>query len=419
MIKKFMKSKIWVIIIILAIIFVPAELSSPTQTDLRSVILAIGVDKLEDMYEISNQILIPHYSLGFNETANVVSGKGRNLYEASQDISLHLGKISGYAHVSAIVFGDSMKDENIVDTLDFFLRSKRINNNALVMTTNHSAKNLLEQVTKIDNSFTLSVNNIIKYNESAVFASSITMERFLNNYLGNQANIMPVIETTETDYEGINADSSSSQGNSSGISGSSSSSSSGSGGGQTESPYTVVSNQGKSAIYNRGIQVKILEPEEIVGFNAFTSSNRAVFTLNNVTDSVFNNATVIVTILNANQSTKLDFSLNGKPRLTTNVNYVLKVNQVIQENFNYDILQGMDTYVTERVIEKFNEYYKTKVANAVNMMKQLNADCVNVADKFYKFKTKKWKEFLNTLADETNYMQEVEFFLNLQISGNI
>lgn len=419
MIKSLLKSKVWIFILVIVFIFVPAKLTSPAETDLRSVILAIGIDKLEDQYQVSYQILIPHYSSGFNETTSIVSAVGENLFEATQKITLHLGKISGFGHASTLIFGESMKDENIIQTLDFFLRSKRVNNNALVITTNHDAKTLLENLPKIDNSFTLTANSIIQTNKMSLFATELTMEEIMADYYKPcKSSIICSIDTFEDDNSGINSSSiSNSQGSSSGAESSSSSSSSSSGG-DTEQ-YPNVSNEGRSAIYKNGKQVAKWESDDLIGYNAFTSAYKGLITLKNVTDEKYTNADVVISLLSTVQNTTLSFSKSGTPRLTSHLKYMIKVNQIIQDGYNLDLLRGADTYVTTGIVKKFKEFMKTHTASFVNKTKELNADILNVYDKFYKFKTKEWNDYLDTLSDKSNYYQGVEFYLEIDVTGNL
>ena len=127
MTKKMLHSKIMIFIFIAFVLLFPATINMPDQTQTYSVVLGVGIDKKNDEYEISTQILTSKANQGFLESLQVHSAKGKNILDAVEELSLHLGRISGFGNTSVIVFCEEVAKEGIAEHLDFFLRSKRLN----------------------------------------------------------------------------------------------------------------------------------------------------------------------------------------------------------------------------------------------------------------------------------------------------
>ena len=117
-----------IFIIIVVLILFPFTINMPDQTQSYSVVLGVGIDKADEGYEISTQILTSKASQGFLETLQVHSAKGKNVLDCVEELSLHLGRISGFGNTSVIVFSEDVAKDGIAETLDFFLRSKKLTN---------------------------------------------------------------------------------------------------------------------------------------------------------------------------------------------------------------------------------------------------------------------------------------------------
>ena len=274
--KSIWKNSIWIVCFVVMMFLVMGHISAPAQTELRSVIVAVGIDKTQDnLYEVSTEIVVPKYSTSYNQNAQVISAVGENAIDALGKISIQLGKVIGLSHCSAIVLGESLKDENIVNVLDQFLRGKRVNYNSLLCVSNSSAKDVLKKAVEIEREYGQNINNILQYNDEFINAGTVLLSDFYQTYYnGYGASLVPILDLSSNDFEGLSSQQSSGTEQSQEQSSSTSS-----------SKNQYLSNAGNTAVLKNGKLVDILSSSEMKGFSLMkTGANRGIITLENVTD---------------------------------------------------------------------------------------------------------------------------------------
>lgn len=425
MITKILHSKIMIFILVLFAFILPPTINKPDQTQQFSVVLGVGIDKIEDKFEVSTQVLTSKSNQGFLESLQVHSATGENILDAVEKLSLHIGRISGFGNNSVIVFCKDVAKEDISNMLDFFLRSKRLNGNPIIMVTENKAKDILSDVAKIDESFNYSLNSVAHLNKE--FASGIicTLEQFLDDYYGKtKATLVGVVNETKKTYDGIEipsgmGTSSGSGANSGGggSSGGSSGSSGGSGGGQEEKK--VLSNDGDAALFVDGKNIAFLDNTIVEGLNILTNSSRNVYTLKNVNDKFFKNADVVLSVRNKVFTWRTGFSKNGIPRVFFDITYTLKVEQIIQNGNDRIVLDGSNNYLTPEVIRRFKLEVMDNVSSAIQVTKEYNADVYGLQLAFYRHNPIKWKNYIKELADKADAYKNIEMFLNMKVKGNL
>ena len=387
------------------------------QTDRRTVVIAVGIDKNEADYTVSMQMIVPGASTSFKENLQVYSASGDNILQTIENLSIHIGKITGLGNLSAIVFGKEMAKQGIVETLDFFVRSKRINDNSTIITTNAKAKTLLEKVALIDNNFAYSVNSLAKLNGTSSNTGFSSVESFLSDYYsGTIASAVAQINQVSDDTEGISTKPQSSQ---SGDSSVPTVASAGEESQNQQNENNVLSNNGDTSIFVGGKEVAVFDAQQMFGFGILTrESQRAVFTLKNVSDNFLNNAEVVMSLKGKTLAREYTFK-NGVPQVKNHVKLIVKIEQIRQENKDLDQMDGTYDYLTDEVKRLLKLQIVNQISESINLSKQYNADILKVQDMFFKFKHDQWNKYLKTLPDKTDAYKNIEFFTDIQISGNL
>lgn len=83
--------------------------------------LAIGLDRVDDEYEISFLTFIPKPNQEFEQSNSVVSGKGSSVSEAVLDAQLTLGKDIGLSHAKTTVVNERCWKKMCLLLLTIFL----------------------------------------------------------------------------------------------------------------------------------------------------------------------------------------------------------------------------------------------------------------------------------------------------------
>ena len=412
-----LNSKIMIFLIIVSIFLLPLTLNMPDQTQGYSLVVGVGIDKSADEYEISTQVITSKASQGFLETLQVHSAKGNNVLDAVEKLSLHLGRISGFGNTSAIVFSEEVAKEGIANVLDFFLRSKRLNGNPIIIITKSSAKDILSDASKIDESFNYNLNSLAKLNQDFANGTIATLETFLNNYYGKTtATVISQINETNNEDDGILIPESNSSSTDGGANGGSSGSGSS---GQSGKEKKVLSNSGESSLFVGDKQIATISADTVESMNILTGAKRNAYTIKNVSDDIYRNATVVLSVKDSFKTRSLDFSKNGIPRVHYNCYYAMKVEEILQDGVDPILLDGTNNYLTPTLIEKIREQIAQKTGEAVNEFKSYNADVYGLQSAFYRYHPKKWQKFLENLDDKNEAFQKIEFFVNVHIDGNL
>ena len=415
MTKKMLHSKIMIFLLIAFVLLFPTTINMPDQTQTYSVVLGVGIDASDDGYEISTQVLTSKTNQGFLESLQVHSAKGQNILDAVEELSLHLGRISGFGNTSVVVFSEEVAKKGIAEILDFFIRSKRLNGNPFIIITQKSAKDLLSDVAKIDESFNYSLNSLAKLNQDFANGTILTLEEFLNNfYSGTTASVIAQINETTNEDEGVLIPESEGNGSGGATGGESKQ---GSSGGQEQSKK-VISNSGQSSLFVGSKQVATLSPEDVEGMNILLGTKRNSYTIQNVSDNIYQNATVALSIKDSIKTRTLKFK-NGIPQVYFEVHYTLKVEEIMQNGIDSVVLNGSNNYLTPALQEKLREKIMTDASHAVQLFKNYNADVYGLQQAFYRYHQKDWQKYLKSLPDKSTAFQNIEFFLKVKLLGNL
>ena len=117
-----------------------------------SIITAIAVDKEMDNYLITAQIAVPEATDTNTENQKAqLSGKGKTVGEAIKDLGNTSGWFPKLAFCNLIILGNELANENVVKVLDYFAKTLRVQDSALVVLAEKSGKEILSLSTPLDN----------------------------------------------------------------------------------------------------------------------------------------------------------------------------------------------------------------------------------------------------------------------------
>jgi len=307
-VRRFFKYNIpLILVIILAIVFLPTVFSKDGESESDAIVTAIGVDKQDSDVQLSLQIIVPTPSSQYNQKLSLVTETAQDISSAINKISLRLGKNIGLAHCRVFVFSDELAQENITQTFDYIFRFKSNTQNIVLINTPDSAKDFLSNTQDLENNLYFSIRNRGSFNENYLYGNQTTLGMYYNDYLGPaKVSIISVVELvgeSEASGEASGAGDSNSSGSNSGGADSSNESASdqnsapsnSSQGGQDKK---VIINRGKMLILKNGKQALKLSPEQGVMVNWFRKeATNGILVIPNVTEKDrFDNADIGIDI---------------------------------------------------------------------------------------------------------------------------
>ena len=428
-----------IVLVIILLFFTPFALFSPGESRRRAIVIAIGLDKLEEEYEISFLTFIPKPNQEFEQSNSVVSGKGSSVSEAILDAQLTLGKDIGLSHAKTTVVNEKMLEEDVSSSLDYLSRVISLPENTVFVCTNTSAKQLLMATDSLEKNLGLKLDQLISYNANDVYITDTSLEAFYKGYYSpHKSSIIGFIEHVKEEPSGggqSQGSSGSQEAQSSGQPGSSNASSSGGGsavasssgqetsetsGGQSEKQRGSL--QGQSEILNKadavllreGKKVAKLDVDNLNSINLLSEKHSLdSITIDNVACECGKIVDMTFLLKNKQVAIQTDFQ-NGVPLFIANVSIGVQLTEI--DTKGQEIKQNaQSTKISDEIASKLEMKIRSEFAQMLKILRDCKADVMNVYAKFFKNDRKKFENFLSSLDDREDYLNHITFMLNMKI----
>lgn len=425
--KRFFKKHVGLIVLLVIILAFPASMSTQARLNMRIIITGLAVDKTDDGYEVTAQIVKTtpgSESSGTGATINFISDTGETLVSAIAKLSYKAGKVAGFSHTNFVLLGNKMLDSDLSKNMDYFVRDNIIKDSVLLLIAKGSAKEEIMKTKDVELSVGLGLQKVFMYKEKESDGIMTTLLSFMNKINSKSqtavASILSLNSNEESEDSGKSSgdksgDSSGSEGGSSGSSGGSSGggSSSGSGGGSSSGSGGGSSCQYFDAMtplvcFVSGKHVGNLETEdEIMGFMfAQDKSQSEDISVDGLNFGNLANAKIGVKIKYKRNKFKIRYEQNT-PCLDVNVKIK---NASLKEIQTENIVDTLSKQEFEYVKSQIAKYIAEKIAIAFEKARQMGADifgAYTLADKYFYKKTK------------SNFSSLDEFLTALKINVNV
>lgn len=436
---KFTKRHTWILLLLSCLVFVPQSFSYQAKLNMRVIVTGMGIDKVEDGYEITAQVVMPtpgSESGGGNATLGFISEIGVNVSDGVQKIAYKIGKTAGFSHMSFLIVGQNMLEDNLAESLDYFVRDPELNTSVMMLISPTTAKDMLSKTETLELSAGVGLQKVFIYKQSSFNGVMMPIEEFVNNAFGlSKSSAVGGILITEEGEEELGKStsetlSSSENGlSSSGESGSSSGENSGSesggqsgqgnngssSGGGGGSKSTGSSQDGRIKYYNdvyyfkRGKFIgKFEKEEELLGFFlADNVSNNGELTVKNVNGGVLKNATVGIQFREEKTRKKINFK-EGKPVFELQIMFKdVQIVELLNDGaLTEKIYRDPDEEMVSAIKKAIEKKVERDIMQTFEKAKTDDVDIFKIADKCYQFKPKQWKKFYEEHGEA--YLDHVE-----------
>ncbi len=232
-----------------------------------AIIVAFGVDKDDNgQYEISTQIAIPQASASENSNSeSIISAKGKTIGEAIDKIAVNTGWYPLFSFCNLIVLGQNATDGNVMDILNYFIRTDRIPDSATLCVSEVPAKELLLSNTPLDSITSFAIQKILEQDYAKLDRiANVNIKNFVDGYYSESSKgYLPLIKIIPSG----DGEEASGKGGSNEKSGGGSGSSSGGSGGGSDSSESEVYDASTSVLFSHGVIAGTLSAEETLLFN--------------------------------------------------------------------------------------------------------------------------------------------------------
>ena len=425
-IKEFFKRHLGIIIILIVLLVFPTSFSNQTRLNMRVIVTGVAIDKSDDKYEVTAQIVKTSpgtESPGVSAMVNFISDKDESLLGAISKISYKAGKVSAFSHTNFIVIGkELMESEDINTCLNYFIRDIIIKDTALVLFAEDKASDEIKKTKDIELSVGIGIQKVFIFKEKESDGIMITVQDFLNdNEDLSKSSVASILKFTSIEEESSSDQSGSSGGESSnsgtsesgkgeteggggGASGSSESESS-SGGGEEKIKYFAPTEK-LACFCNGKFKGMLSGDKEVLGYMLCYSKARSDdFSIKNIDCESLKDSTIGIKVKSKKNKYKIRYE-NGKPKLDLVVAVKSAEIESIQSDKLFSSLSKEEYKAIKDALEKD---IREKVSACFEKSKELKADILKAYELAYKTKYKETK----------NYSSSEEFLNDLDINVEV
>ena len=391
----FKRSKIYALIFIGMFIVYFTQDYTLINIEKTALIVTLGVDKNQETYSVTAQIAVPegtNSQVSNNEA--VISADGKTIFEAVTNISDRTGWYPKLSFCNLIVLGENILCDNVMNVLDFFIKSYKVEDSAIICACKGEAKELLLSSSPLDNISGLALAKIfVKDYENASKILTTSIKEFCINYYSRSSfGFMPFVKTILTDESGKGGKTVGASTTTEPISGGKKESS----GGSSEQQL-VIYDANTSYLFYKGYKVGELSPEQSLCLSFLSKPVKEAFLSIEATNDDGKTGEVLINVFKTSNKIDLIFE-NDKPILLCNLKIWARISDT---NFSENI---------DRVAElgKLNNGMKIKVQNFISekiqevakISKQTRCDIFQVKNLLYKYHTSKYKKHQLSILDD-------------------
>lgn len=410
---EFIKKHTWALILIACVIFIPQSFNYQAKLNMRVIVTGLAIDKNQDEYEVTAQVVMPSSGSetgGSGARLDFISETGENIAEGIQRIAYKIGKVAALSHMSFVMVGEDMLEDNLATSLDFFARDAHVAPAVTLLICDGKAKDTITETKNLELSVGLGLQKVFLYKQGSLNGLVMPLEEFINNSFSlSKSSMVSGIVIKEEGKEN-NKTESASTGSSLGM------------GSEEQSGASSGDKKARIKFYNdvyyfkNGEYINKLDDEKsILGvFWADLLSNNGDFKVTNVTGGALNKATVGLEFSNKKTTMNVEFK-DGKPVFNINIRIKdVQITEILNDDRpNLTIYDGQDEEILRAIEKASKEEIKECVKSAFEKAKLDGVDIFDIAEKAYQTKPKEWKKYYNEKGE--NYLKDVELKVNVKI----
>lgn len=389
-----------------------------------AIITAIAIDSADEEYEVTAQIAVPEATDTNSENKKAqVSGTGGTIGAAIKDIGDKTGWFPNLQFCNLLIVGNDLTSGNVFKVLDYFSKTLRVQDSALVITTDGAAKKLLEVATPLDNISSFALQKILLKNPG--FDSDVAetdIKTFCTDYYSeSESSYMPVVTVSEqnaTDGTGDKPSGGSGSESTGGQSGSSGGSGSGGGSGDPASGNATGNADGtggktlfnarETALFLKGVRVGKLNAEQTLLLNALTDKFRGTTIEIKGVETGGEKANYLLTVFRCIPKITVKATAES---FTVKLSLNMYCKIVDQNTEKSDVTYAKNVPLPQAVKEKTERFLKDRIAELIEIEKETGCDFLFLKRKLLQYNYKYYPQY------KDNYLSVMKTETEVTVSG--
>lgn len=379
-----------------------------------AIITAVAIDLEQDgEYKLTAQIAVPEATDTNTENLRAqISGKGATVGAAIKNIGDTSGWFPQLCFCNLIIVGNGFSDYNLIKILDYFSKTLRIQDSALIVMAETEGAELLKLSTPLDNISSFALQKILLKNAGLNRDVAVCdVKSFCTGYYSDAGSAyMPLIKVVSQKSENEKPSAESVGGENSGGENASvaggGSGSSGSGGESGGAKGDAIFNADTTALFLHGKKVGELDADLTLAFTALTGDfSTSTFEVKNV-DLGGEKLNYLLTVFSCKASRSLSVSENGIT-LKVSLDAYVKISDTNERFSDLEYLKNLPlpSYVKQRAESDFTE----RITDLIRTEIETGCDFLDIKKELYRKHYSYYSTYKNNFIENLNYSVSVNF----------
>ena len=379
-----------------------------------AIITAVAIDLEQDgEYKLTAQIAVPEATDTNTENLRAqISGKGATVGAAIKNIGDTSGWFPQLCFCNLIIVGSGFSDYNLIKILDYFSKTLRIQDSALIVMAETEGAELLKLSTPLDNISSFALQKILLKNAGLNRDVAVCdVKSFCTGYYSDAgSSYMPLIKVVSQKSENEKPSAESVGGENSGGENASvaggGSGSSGSGGESGGAKGDAIFNADTTALFLKGKKVGELDADLTLAFTALTGDfSTSTFEVKNV-DLGGEKLNYLLTVFSCKASRSLSVSENGIT-LKVSLDAYVKISDTNERFSDLEYLKNLPlpSYVKQRAESDFTE----RITDLIRTEIETGCDFLDIKKELYRKHYSYYSTYKNNFIENLNYSVSVNF----------
>ena len=410
-IKSLLRNPMMLVLIFILLFFTPTALYSPGQSRNVGVVVAVGVDEIEDEYQLSLLTFIPKPNQTFKESNSVVSGKGKTIAQALYNAQVALGRRVGLSHVKITVLSEKLMEKDITSVVDYLSRLASLSSSTLLIGTNRQAQEVLSLSSKMVDEIGLDIEQVVGFNSEKLFVSETSLEDFYRGYYGmEKASLVGYLPVSDGQNEKSSVESAGESGGQV-MQGESQQKEETS---QQKQPYLL--NSGQAILLKNGRKVALFSLEQMNAVSLLNeeSKGQIIPVKDAEIDGQKHNITYRIREKKVRQTCSFE---NGNPVFMANIELGMELMEIDGQHQGLQVRSEFSK-LTPEIIGKIDNFLSVEFKNVLNILRENRADVLGIEQMFFANHRRQYQSFVDGLEDEGDFLSKVVVMLNFKIEPN-
>lgn len=424
-VKKYLQNPMIIVFIIILLFLTPQAIYSPGQNRDKGIVIAIGIDRDDNDYEISFLTFIPTAQQSYKEMSSVISGKGESIAKALYNAQIAMGRKIGLSHAKTTVVNEELLQEDVSEHIDYLSRVASLPENTVFICTDSTAKELLKASFNLVSSIGLQLEQIIGYNAKNLYVTDTSLEAFYKGYYSyvksSLIGYLSLVDESSSENETNQSEEDASsqvdvEGTGNGGDGSSPNGSTDNSSTSQSSKGKHILNKGEAVLIKNGKMVEKLTVDQLNGINLL--NRESINQIVKIKDVQLEGKKLNLSyrIKNKLINTVLKFE-NGLPIYGAQLILGLELVEIEGEHENLKINTEFST-MTPEIIEKLDAEIKRQFTDALKILRINKTDVIGITEAFFKTYRKEFTKLVNQIDEVDNFINYVNFKLSLVLQSD-